>query len=946
MNSNYRRFYEYVDLAAEEETKRNVKKMLFYINEACKIPDLRDVHIWTADYMRAITYLLYGSEKESEEAVYDLLRLRQDTRASFLEFEMDDFLKINTLIEPFYVKLIAHLLWKKRRSIDTFKEFKELAEELITLTNRKELAFTDGKVNLRQFAFASLGQYYFVQGKAILSEKYLVMALENVNKEEIIDRNSFCTYKTLMEIYLVENNLENACDLGGFLCQKLIDGKVENPYQGDVQRLFSIYFLTLEIMGMKKTATVMLQNVIDSGFVRRSSKNDNILFVYFDYLYISEGKISWKMKRAMKRAINDFEKNHDMKQIGIGLKCELLQYKYFLAKATGNKNSRKYMDMCMELYLSYPLAEDHIISANGILFRAVREYLQLKDTFYIKKGACCLMENLQYFYSKTDYYLDNVTMEINMDYINQGFCLAYAVLAELIAPQEKFKYLLNYKSVLSSVIRTRNHNTQFASETRQLLNRMNQLKDRLTNVKLSETEESSTIKQELEDKIKELEYEFAQKYNFNTKIEMYSLEQLHAQIPSKTVIIDFFFFNKKMSETGQYTRTAPLEDLCLDILVFVKQKKSKVLHATIPYISSLSEDIMSFTEALTLGESKPVKAAKKLYEDMLQSFEEELLQADKLWISPHRDLCNIPFEILLSLVHEEYEQKEITYWQSLRDIFEGSSGKESCCDKKKTVTGCAIGAPLFYLDRSKQKNIEVSEESRVFREYIITLPYSKYETEQVASINGFECYVEESATKYRIRNGYDYIHIATHGLVQYENQNPWYESALAFSGVGDWMTTRLERTGFGNGMLTAEEISRMDLHTTQLVVLSACHSGVQGFTMYDQQAGLQIAFGTAGVKYIISALWEVEDFATTIFMCRFYECLHEGNRVLKSLNMAKCFLRNITVADIKERFLADPKFQDVAGLKLLEMMQVLPDDYRIYRSPYYWGGFICYQYKL
>lgn len=58
----------------------------------------------------------------------------------------------------------------------------------------------------------------------------------------------------------------------------------------------------------------------------------------------------------------------------------------------------------------------------------------------------------------------------------------------------------------------------------------------------------------------------------------------------------------------------------------------------------------------------------------------------------------------------------------------------------------------------------------------------------------------------------------------------------------------------------------MDLRGTEIAVLSACGSGKSIFSLHKQQIGLHVAFGVAGVRYIISALWAVDDFPTAVLM--------------------------------------------------------------------------------
>lgn len=112
-------------------------------------------------------------------------------------------------------------------------------------------------------------------------------------------------------------------------------------------------------------------------------------------------------------------------------------------------------------------------------------------------------------------------------------------------------------------------------------------------------------------------------------------------------------------------------------------------------------------------------------------------------------------------------------------------------------------------------------------------------------------------------------------------------------------------------LLTSYDIAGLNLKHIALVVLPNCKSGMGDITN-DGIIGLQRAFKEAQVGTILMSLWDVDDYATSLFMVEFNKQCLDGENIYNALKKTQQYLRSYT---------------DDNGVKLFE-------------SPYYWAGFV------
>lgn len=124
-----------------------------------------------------------------------------------------------------------------------------------------------------------------------------------------------------------------------------------------------------------------------------------------------------------------------------------------------------------------------------------------------------------------------------------------------------------------------------------------------------------------------------------------------------------------------------------------------------------------------------------------------------------------------------------------------------------------------------------------------------------------------------------------------EDESPLLRSMLALAGVNTWALGLPVPAKAEDGLLTAEDVTGMDLIGTRLVVLSACDTGLGQTQPGEGVLGLQRAFLIAGAPILVVSLWRVSDSATVELMVEFYRRILGGESCAGALDAARRELR-------------------------------------------------------
>ncbi|MDA1138098.1 MAG: CHAT domain-containing protein [Planctomycetota bacterium] len=200
-------------------------------------------------------------------------------------------------------------------------------------------------------------------------------------------------------------------------------------------------------------------------------------------------------------------------------------------------------------------------------------------------------------------------------------------------------------------------------------------------------------------------------------------------------------------------------------------------------------------------------------------------------------------------------------------------------------------SPLFYVPsasvlsysfkrRQRQKNTKVLALGNPnLRKESLELPFAEREVESIKwPFPQVDILTRDSATEHALVKAsaeYGIIHIASHG--EFDPVNPLFSRIL------------LAQDSEEDGNLEVEEIFRLTLNA-DLVVLSACQSGLGQLQKGDEMIGLSRAFTYAGTHSLLSTLWRVSDVTTAILIKHFYRN-YSGEDKAASLRKAQLLVK-------------------------------------------------------
>lgn len=382
------------------------------------------------------------------------------------------------------------------------------------------------------------------------------------------------------------------------------------------------------------------------------------------------------------------------------------------------------------------------------------------------------------------------------------------------------------------------------------------------------------VNRDYESYVKNLESKFPEYFNLKFNSAAPSISQIQSKLNGQTALLSYFMDEKN---NRLYT-------------FIITHKKYKIIDNEIP--TEFDKLITGLRNSLFYNEANTyINTAETLSKVIIPSIPRGITH---LVIIPTGRMGVIPFEALLSGHHNKtIDYNQLPYLLNHYSIsYEFSAGL--ILQKNTTPTTAApsilLCAPVEF-DSSTNLN---------------TLPGTEEEVNEIAKLFTShnlknETLIKAEADEDQIKSGaikeYQYLHFATHGIV--DEQNPELSRIFLSQGKNE------------DGNLYSGEIYNLELNA-DLVTLSACETGLGKISKGEGVIGLSRALVYAGARSIIVSFWNVADASTSQLMRNFYTQL-----LTKNNNDFAAALRASKLKMISEK---------------------------TYAAPYYWAPFIILGY--
>ncbi|MEJ2604044.1 MAG: CHAT domain-containing protein [Gammaproteobacteria bacterium] len=416
-------------------------------------------------------------------------------------------------------------------------------------------------------------------------------------------------------------------------------------------------------------------------------------------------------------------------------------------------------------------------------------------------------------------------------------------------------------------------------------------------------------------------------------------EAITKALPEGCVLLDFFVCNRyEFERQSSPTRGAGSGERYVVFVVTAEPPQVRLID--LGEAAPINVSIDRFRKAVYEGSGRADDREASLGAELRAALFGESAQylgaCRRMLVAPDGELWRLPFHILPTADGGRFiDAYEIEYLSSARDLLAPAS--ES---KAHTSQPVVMGDPDFDLGAAAGAAAPASDGSKKSMIHFSRLPATRSEARKIAALLDVEPLLGADVLKETLRELHSprILHLATHGfflpnpratlksggrktiyatsplsaaqspamditgahgermtlwqgMEEMYDVDPMLRGGLALSGANTGLRGSEVPAKGEDGILTAYDVVGLDLTGTELVVLSACETGVGAVECGEGVFGLRRAFRIAGAQTLIMSLWEVPDIPTEQLMEAFYERLLQGAGKASALRQAQQAIR-------------------------------------------------------
>ena len=426
--------------------------------------------------------------------------------------------------------------------------------------------------------------------------------------------------------------------------------------------------------------------------------------------------------------------------------------------------------------------------------------------------------------------------------------------------------------------------------------------------------------------------------DFSATFRQIKVGDLAARLPSDAVLIEVVRIRTELltAQRGHDAARLPSERYVAFLLKPSEQVALELFDlGEAGALDRLIRNFLNCVSARPALEPLEVTAAGEAVRDAaFDAVAQKLLGSTDIFLAPDGEFCLLPFESLPGPSGGHLiDSYRFNYLSCGRDLLRFGRVPSRVCGPAVVAADPAfnLSSPTTHPSEEDVQSRRSGDLDRGMR--FRPLKNTRQEGKSVASMLGVEPWLGPDVVEGRLKKVESpwILHIATHGFFlgnQPERkgaasaqgelvlddgdrlsglgmENPMLRSGLALAGANVWLAGGVVPVEAEDGLLTAEDVSSLRLSATELVVLSACETGLGDVRAGEGVFGLRRAFGLAGARSLVMSLWKVPDAETKELMLEFYRLLLAGAGVAAALRRAQLAMK------------------------------------AIHPAAYYWGAFIC-----